>query len=222
MLARFALLLAGGVVVASPPTCVAQTGTSPEPLDSNTRPTASYFIDAARLTREGAVRDLGELLTSRVPNLLVIPGSGLMGTGSCIRFRGVQSLVDDEAPIVLVDGMRVDQTEDDFLFGGPGSAGPLRLSDLNIVDIESVEVVGPAAAALYGPGAAGGVLLIRTKRGHPGAPRWEAYGAGGVRSEPASWPANFGGVDVDNPRHRASRPPCARARQRSRLPVGIS
>ena len=54
-------------------------------------------------------------------------------------------------------------------------------------------------AALYGPGAAGGVLLIRTKRGRSGPPQWEAYAAGGVRSESAFWPANFGGVDVDSP-----------------------
>ncbi|HEX4629271.1 MAG TPA: TonB-dependent receptor plug domain-containing protein, partial [Gemmatimonadales bacterium] len=201
MRTRSVLLVVSAMVAARPPTCVAQTDTALARPDSSTRPTASYFIDAARLVREGAVRDVSELLTGRVPGLLVIPGSGLTGTGSRIRFRGVQSLVDDRAPIVLVDGMRVDQTEDDFSvsISGGDAAGPLRLSDLNVADIESVEVVGPAAAAPYGPGAAGGVLLIRTKRGQPGAPRWEAYGAGGVRSEPASWPANFGGVDVDNP-----------------------
>src|SRR5207245_698509 len=80
---------------------------------------------------------------------------------------------------------------------GPVAPGPLRLSDLSVEDIESVEVVGPAGAAVYGPGAAGGVLLIRTKRGRAGPPRWEAYATGGVRSEQASWPANYGGVDLE-------------------------
>ena len=201
MRARNALLLVGAVVLALPPTCIGQTDTTPAPTDSTTRPTHSYFIDAARLTREGAVRDVGDLLMDRVPGLLVVPGSGLTGTGSRIRMRGVQSLVDDRPPLVFVDGMRVDQTEDDYWASmtGPVAAGPLRLSDLSVEDIESVEVVGPAGAAVYGPGAAGGVLLIRTKRGRAGPPRWEAYAAGGVRSEQASWPANYGGVDLDNP-----------------------
>src|SRR2546422_6685177 len=60
--ACYALFLAGAVVVALPPRCIGQTDTTPAPTDSTTRPTHSYFIDAARLTREGAVRDVGELL----------------------------------------------------------------------------------------------------------------------------------------------------------------
>src|SRR2546427_3970627 len=182
-----ALFLAGAVLVALPPTCIGQTDTTPAPTDSTARPTHSYVIDAARLTREGAVRDVGDLLMDRVPGLLVVPGSGLTGTGSRIRMRGVQSLVDDRPPLVFVDGMRVDQTEDDYWasMSGPVAPGPLRLSDLSVEDIESVEVVGPAGAAVYGPGAAGGVLLIRTKRGRAGPPRWEAYAAGGVRSDQA-------------------------------------
>src|SRR5207302_1339795 len=83
------------------------------------------------ITREGAVRDVDELLMDRVPGLLVVPGSGLTGTGSRIRMRGVQSLVDDRPPLVFVDGMRVDQTEDDYWasMSGPVAPGPLRLSD---------------------------------------------------------------------------------------------
>src|SRR5207253_1417809 len=108
-----ALLLVGAVVLALPPTCIGQADTTPAPTDSTTRPTHSYFIDAARLTREEAVGDVGELLMDRVPGLLVVPGSGLTGTGSRIRLRGVQSLLDDRAPLVLVDGMRLDQAEDE-------------------------------------------------------------------------------------------------------------
>ncbi len=203
--ARRLLALFSVLAVVRPPTCVGQE-------DSSARATPPpTVIDAARLTREGAARDIGELLMDRVPGLLVVPGSGLSGTGSRIRVRGVQSLVDDRAPLVLVDGMRVDQAEDDI--STAPAPGPLRLADLNVEDIESVEVVGPAGAAVYGPGAAGGVLLIRTKRGRAGRPRWEAYGAGGVRSEAASWPANYGGVDLDNPVGLYSRGSCTLAAQ---------
>src|SRR5213076_2950580 len=134
-----------------------------------------------------------------------------------------QSLVDDRPPLVFVDGMRVNQTEDDYWASmtGPVAPGPLRLSDLSVEDIESVEVVGPAGAAVYGPGAAGGVLLIRTKRGRAGPPRWEAYAAGGVRSEQASWPANYGGVDVDNPNDLYRHPLHVGGAGRGVLPTGL-
>ena len=200
--ACYALFLAGAVVVALPPRCIGQTDTTPAPTDSTTRPTHSYFIDAARLTREGAVRDVGELLMDRVPGLLVTPGSGLTDMGSRIRVRGVQTLDGDRAPVVLVDGVRVGQTEDDFQpTSGFAAVGPLRTDDLDPEDIESVELLrGPASAAVYGPGAGAGVLLIHTKRGHPGPPRWEAHVQGGVAAVPAaSWPATFGGVDLANP-----------------------
>src|SRR5438309_310545 len=65
--ACYALFLAGAVVVALPPRCIGQTDTTPAPTDSTTRPTHSYFIDAARLTREGAVRDVDELLMDPRP-----------------------------------------------------------------------------------------------------------------------------------------------------------
>src|SRR2546429_284235 len=160
--ACYALFLAGAVVVALPPRCIGQTDTTPAPTDSTTRPTHSYFIDAARLTREGAVRDVGELLMDRVPGLLVTPGSGLTDMGSRIRVRGVQTLDGDRAPVVLVDGVRVDQTEDDFQpISGFAAVGPLRADDLDPEDIESVELLpGPASAAVYGPGAGALALTI--------------------------------------------------------------
>src|SRR5687768_18618557 len=48
-----------------------------------------------------------------------------------------------------------------------------RMSDLNPADIESVEILkGAAAAAIYGARAGAGVVLITTKRGQAGAPKW--------------------------------------------------
>ncbi len=114
----------------------------------------------------------------------------------------MQTLVSDPGPLVFVDGIRVDASEDDFqpVWQGALAPGPLRLDDIDVADIDSIEVLpGPAMAAVYGPGAASGVVLIHTKQGRPGRPRWEAYAQGVVGSEPASWPTNFGGVDLDNP-----------------------
>ena len=93
--------------------------------------------------------------------------------------------------------------------GGPVPPGPLRLDDLNPDDIESIEVLpGAAAAAIYGPGAQAGVILIHTKRGRSGPPRWDGYVEGGVSAETSHWPANFGGVDSTNPDPRYQHGAC--------------
>src|SRR5882672_9447598 len=121
-----------------------------------------YVIDAARLVRENGARSFSDLLVGQVPGLLVMPGWGLNGSGARIRFAGVRSLMDDP-PLILVDGMRIDVEENAtlLLLDGPG---PLRLEDLSVEDVESIEVVrGPASGAAYGPGAANGVILIHTK-----------------------------------------------------------
>ena len=157
-----------------------------------------YVIDASALVRAGGVYTIADLLISQVPGLFVVPGSGLTGAGARIRFTGPRSLVGDRAPLILVDGIRVDATEDAALVG-IGGAGPSRLDDLSPEDVASIEVLrGPASAAMYGAGASAGVILIRTKSGTSGPVRWNGYAQGALGSERSRWPANYGGVDVDN------------------------
>ncbi|HYU37813.1 MAG TPA: TonB-dependent receptor plug domain-containing protein, partial [Gemmatimonadales bacterium] len=162
-----------------------------------------------------------DILISRVPGLLLVPASGVNGMGSRIRLRGVQSLVADRAPLVLLDGMRIEAGEDAFSpsappgfpFGSyqqPLPPGPLRLDDLNPDDVESIEVIsGAGSAAIYGPGAQAGVILIHTRQGRAGPPRWDGYVEGGVSAETTHWPANFGGVDSDNPDPRYQHGACS-------------
>ncbi len=200
-----------------PPVLAAQA-----PADSNPPASSSpdgYVIDAAKLVREGGARSIAELLISQVPGLLVVPGSGLTGAGARVRFAGARSLVGDRAPLVLVDGIRVDAAEDASLVP-LGGAGPSRLDDLRPEDVESVEVVrGPASAAIYGAGAAAGVILIRTKTGRSGPARWEGYAQGALGFEPSRWPANYGGVDLDNPDVRMRTGGCSLAAQGAGLCV---
>ena len=109
-----------------------------------------------------------QLLQARVPGLIVLPGSGNIGTGSTIHVRGVASLSLTNQPLIYVDGVRVDNTA----AGGPSIRdGPqvARINDINPEDIESMEVIkGPAAATLYGTEASSGVIQIITKRGRSG------------------------------------------------------
>ncbi len=89
-------------------------------------------------------------LQGKVPGVVVTSSSGEPGVGTNIRMRGVTSMLGDNSPLVIVDGTMI-QTS---------------LADFNSDDIESMEVVkGAAASALYGSKAAGGVIVITTKRG---------------------------------------------------------
>src|SRR5258705_9203087 len=137
---------------------------------ANTHPDR-YVIDAAKLVREGGVHSLADLLISQVPGLFVVPGSGLTGVGTRVRFAGPRALVVDGAPLILLDGIRVDAAEDATL---TIPVGPSRLDDLSPDEIEAIEVLrGPASRAIYGAGASDGVILIRAKGGTFGRGRCE-------------------------------------------------
>lgn len=89
-------------------------------------------------------------LQGKIPGLTVVSSSGSPGSNTAVRLRGVTSLYGNNSPLIIVDGIMVDT----------------YLSDFNADDIENIEVVkGAAASALYGSKAAGGVIVISTKRG---------------------------------------------------------
>ena len=127
-------------------------------------------ISASDISEVAPVATMSQLFSGRAPNAVVLPGSGMVGTGGVVRIRGTSSLSITSDPLIYVDGVRV--TNDPR--GGPGirqGRQMNRLDDLNTEDIESVEIIkGPAAATLYGTEAANGVINIITKRGISGAP----------------------------------------------------
>ncbi|HRK80277.1 MAG TPA: SusC/RagA family TonB-linked outer membrane protein [Saprospiraceae bacterium] len=110
------------------------------------------------------VTNVTNALTGKVPGVR-IQGSGGSFSGSSIIIRGFTSFTGSNQPLVVVDGVPIDNS-------GGGTAlqtGPVssnRAIDLNQEDIESISVLkGAGATALYGSRAAGGVLLITTKKG---------------------------------------------------------
>jgi len=119
------------------------------------------FTGAASVVGEdklAAVRsaDVTRALQGSGPGIQVIDASGLPGRGSDIRIRGMSSLYADASPLIVVDGAP---------FEG-------NLGSINARDIESISVLKDAtAASLYGSRAAGGVIMITTKRGDTDRPR---------------------------------------------------
>ena len=77
-------------------------------------------------------------------------------------------------------------------------AAPSPLDYIDPNSIETIEVVkGPSAATLYGQDAANGVIVITTKKGRPGPPRWTASAEYGVTTQIADYPelhARAGGI----------------------------
>ena len=119
-------------------------------------------------------------LQGRIAGVEVISSSGVPGASSSITIRGVSSISGSNQPLMIVDGLPIDnKTLNTSAFfseissttsqANRGGDFSNRSSDINPEDIESLVVLkGPEAAALYGIDAANGAIVITTKRGKPG------------------------------------------------------
>ena len=115
-----------------------------------------------------ATPTLTQALQGQTPGLTITSASGTPGSGSRIRIRGANSISLANEPLLIVDGVRIDNNPNGSasLVGGQVVS---RFDDINPEEIESIEVLkGPAASALYGTAAANGVLQITTRRGRSG------------------------------------------------------
>jgi TonB-linked SusC/RagA family outer membrane protein len=149
-------------------------------------------VKADSVVATAPVTNVTELLQARTPGVQIIQGNGNTGASPSIRIRGASSLSLSNEPLVIVDGVRVDNSAQPGGIGGVTTTRVNRLSAFSPDDIESVDVLkGPSAAALYGTAAANGVLVITTKRGAAGSTRWTAYGEGGRVTQPADFFDNY-------------------------------
>src|SRR5258706_133887 len=114
-------------------------------------------------------------LAGRVPGLTMISTSGLPGSSTSITLRGVGSISGNNQPLIVVDGLPVDNRvldQHNLVSNGDNRNNDYtnRAADINPNDIASVTILkGPEAAALYGQGGASGAILITTKKGSKGA-----------------------------------------------------
>jgi TonB-dependent starch-binding outer membrane protein SusC len=139
------------------------------------------------------IQNFSQLLTAKTPGVTIAQSTGTSGEGARVRIRGANSMSLSNEPLLIVDGVRIDNTAESNSIGVGGQT-PSRLNDINPEDIESFEIVkGPAAAALYGTAAANGVIQITTKRGSAGVTKWNSYGEVGSIYENNYYPPNYGG-----------------------------
>ncbi len=122
-------------------------------------------VDGGDIARSGASNPV-DALVGKAAGVQITRSSGSAGGGSRILIRGVTSMVGQNQPLIVIDGVR---TNNETLLSQASTAGVAasnRLMDLNPEDIESINVLkGAAATALYGTAGSTGVVLITTKKG---------------------------------------------------------
>ncbi|HKP75618.1 MAG TPA: SusC/RagA family TonB-linked outer membrane protein, partial [Longimicrobiaceae bacterium] len=124
----------------------------------------------------GAVA-VDQALQGKITGAVISQNNGQPGGGISIRLRGTNSILGNAEPLIVIDGVIVNNTSEALVgLGANATRGSAalsnRLSDIPPSDIERVEVLkGAAAAALYGSRANSGVIQIFTKRGRSGTPQ---------------------------------------------------
>jgi len=118
----------------------------------------------------GAIVAPQQLIAGKAAGVRITPGGGAAGEGGQIRIRGGASLSATNDPLIVIDGLPIDQRG-----GAQGSRNALNA--INPADIEDFVVLKDASAtAIYGSRASNGVILITTKKGSANQPLKVEYG----------------------------------------------
>jgi TonB-dependent SusC/RagA subfamily outer membrane receptor len=124
-------------------------------------------VRADSIVPTAPIATLSDVLTVRAPGVQVESRDGSAGAGPVITIRGTaEPTTIPTPPLLFIDGIRVDNTQGADNSRAAGHAAPARFDDIDPADIERIEILpGAATAALYGPGAGNGVVLVTTRRG---------------------------------------------------------
>lgn len=149
-------------------------------------------------------------LQGKSAGLTITPNnSGAGGGASRIVLRGSTSILGNNQPLIVIDGVPYNselkgQVSGESLTMGGAKSGDDILSTINPEDIENMTVLkGPNAAALYGSAANNGVIVITTKSGTQGTVRVDISSSTSI-DRIAMWPKQqqvFGIVDTGNNTH---------------------
>jgi iron complex outermembrane receptor protein len=130
--------------------------------------TGSISTISSKDFNKGAITSPQDLLVGKSAGVVVTTAGGAPGSGSTIRVRGGSSLLASNDPLIIIDGIPIDNNNI--------SGSSNFLSFVNPNDIESFTVLKDASAtAIYGSRASNGVILITTKKGVVGAPMRITY-----------------------------------------------
>ena len=124
--------------------------------------TGSVSMVKAKDFNKGLVSSPEQLINGKVSGVQIMSNSGSASAGSTIRVRGGASLNASNDPLIVLDGVPLEQ-------GGISGNSSNFLSMINPSDIESMTVLKDASStAIYGSRASNGVIIITTKKGQQG------------------------------------------------------
>jgi len=130
--------------------------------------TGSISVTGSKDFNRGAITSPQDLLVGKSAGVVITNSGGAPGAGATIRIRGGSSLNASNDPLIIIDGVPIDNNN------VAGSSN--FLSFVNPNDIETFTVLKDASAtAIYGSRASNGVILITTKKGSVGTPMRITY-----------------------------------------------
>jgi TonB-linked SusC/RagA family outer membrane protein len=163
-------------------------------VSSKNAANAVAVVNAQDVT-ETPVPTMENAIQGKVPGAVIQSNNGgAPGGGMQIQVRGVTSINGNASPLYVIDGVIVNNetinpdinainqegggvTSTGAAVGGapsPQDNGVNRIADINPDDIETIEVLkGASASAIYGSKASAGVVIITTKKGVSGKPKWD-------------------------------------------------
>lgn len=107
--------------------------------------------------KDARASNVANSLSGRVAGVQ-ITGNSSPGSGSHIVIRGSSSVAGNNEPLVVVDGVPLEQSSSKRYGGGLSEINPDNIKEINVLK-------GATAAALYGSRAANGVIMVTTKNG---------------------------------------------------------
>ena len=126
------------------------------------------------LVKESPLKNIDQLIQGQVAGVAVSNVSGRPGQSAKITIRGTATLVGDDGPLWIIDGVPLQKDIPKFS-KGQLSSGALEsifsdgIASINPSDIENITILKDASAtAIYGSRASGGVIVVTTKRGKAG------------------------------------------------------
>lgn len=138
-------------------------------------------ISSKELAGTAPAQTFDGALEGKVTGAYINANTGSPGGGVSVKLRGVTSVYGNTQPLYVVDGVFVDNTATsagiNTVTGAAAGGSPTstqdnpssRIADIRAEDVENIEILkGASAAAIYGSKAAGGVIVITTKRGKEG------------------------------------------------------
>lgn len=137
-------------------------------------------VSALELTGMSVPTTTDGALYGKFKGANISSNSGAPGGGIRMNLRGITSINGSSQPLFIIDGIYIDNSAIssglNVVSGAAGGGSTSnqdnpsnRLADIDPYDIETIEILkGASAAAIYGSRAAGGVVIITTKRGKPG------------------------------------------------------